>query len=64
MGACYGNGTKNPKPRRSSFVRQMRDYDERCGDHRSGVVHENGLVAYECPKCGHVTSVLVPPTRP
>jgi predicted RNA-binding Zn-ribbon protein involved in translation (DUF1610 family) len=28
------------------------------------VAHENGLVAYECPKCGHVTSVLVPPTRP
>jgi hypothetical protein len=35
MGACYGNGTKNPKPRRSSFVREMRDYHERCGDHRS-----------------------------
>jgi hypothetical protein len=28
------------------------------------VVHENGLVAYECPQCGHVTSVLVRPARP
>jgi hypothetical protein len=23
-----------------------------------------GLVAYECPDCGHLTSVLVPPARP
>jgi hypothetical protein len=22
-----------------------------------------GLIAYECPDCGHLTSVLVPPTR-
>jgi predicted RNA-binding Zn-ribbon protein involved in translation (DUF1610 family) len=63
MGACYGNGTKNPKPRRSSFVGKS-------GTTMKGVVtiapvaHENGLVAYECPKCGHVTSVLVPSTRP
>jgi hypothetical protein len=28
------------------------------------VVNEAGLVAYECPKCGHVTSVLVPPSAP
>jgi hypothetical protein len=25
------------------------------------VVGEPGLVAYECPKCGYVTSVLVQP---
>ena len=24
------------------------------------VVHESGLIAYECPQCGYVTSVLVP----
>ena len=28
------------------------------------VVHEPGLVAYECPKCGRVTSVLVTPGAP
>jgi hypothetical protein len=28
------------------------------------VVHEPGLIAYECPKCGHLTSVLVTPARP
>jgi hypothetical protein len=22
---------------------------------------EPGLIAYECPSCGHVTSVLLPP---
>jgi hypothetical protein len=27
------------------------------------VVHEPGLIAYECPKCGHLTSVLVTPAR-
>jgi len=25
------------------------------------VAGEPGLVAYECPACGHVTSVIVPP---
>jgi predicted RNA-binding Zn-ribbon protein involved in translation (DUF1610 family) len=25
---------------------------------------EPGLVAYECPKCGHVTSVLQHPRQP
>jgi hypothetical protein len=24
---------------------------------------EPGLIAYECPSCGHVTSVLLPPER-
>jgi hypothetical protein len=23
--------------------------------------HETGLIAYECPQCGYLTSVLVPP---
>ena len=24
------------------------------------LLHEPGLIAYECPQCGYVTSVLVP----
>lgn len=24
------------------------------------VLHETGLIAYECPHCEHLTSVLVP----
>jgi hypothetical protein len=24
------------------------------------MLHEAGLIAYECPKCGHLTSVIVP----
>jgi hypothetical protein len=24
------------------------------------VLHETGLIAYECPHCGYLTSVLVP----
>jgi uncharacterized Zn finger protein len=27
------------------------------------VVGEPGLIAYECPNCVYVTSVLVPPTN-
>ena len=29
--------------------------------HIAPVVGEPGLTAYECPKCGYVTSVLRPP---
>jgi hypothetical protein len=25
---------------------------------------EPGLIGYECPKCGHVTSELLPPRQP
>jgi len=25
--------------------------------------HEPGLIAYECPKCGYITSVLLPPDQ-
>jgi hypothetical protein len=28
------------------------------------LLHEPGLIAYECPKCGHVTSVLQPTADP
>ena len=28
------------------------------------VAHENGLVAYECPKCGHVTRRVGPANAP
>jgi DNA-directed RNA polymerase subunit M/transcription elongation factor TFIIS len=28
------------------------------------VVHEPGLIAYECTGCGHVTSDLQPPSEP
>jgi hypothetical protein len=28
-----------------------------------GVAGDPGLIAYECPDCGHLTSVLVPPNR-
>jgi hypothetical protein len=27
-------------------------------------LHEPGLIAYECPSCVYVTSVLLEPTRP
>jgi predicted RNA-binding Zn-ribbon protein involved in translation (DUF1610 family) len=27
------------------------------------VAGERGLIAYECPKCGHLTSVLVSPAQ-
>lgn len=28
------------------------------------LLHAPGLIAYECPKCGYVTSVVLPPTNP
>jgi hypothetical protein len=28
------------------------------------VVHELGLIAYECASCGYVTSVLIAPDQP
>lgn len=28
------------------------------------LVHEPGLVAYECPNCGYVTSEIQPPLNP
>jgi DNA-directed RNA polymerase subunit RPC12/RpoP len=41
----------------------------RCGAAMKDVVTiaplagDPGLIAYECPDCGHLTSVLVPPNR-
>ena len=28
------------------------------------LLHEPGLVAYECPRCGHLTSIVQPPADP
>jgi hypothetical protein len=28
------------------------------------LLHEPGLIAYECSKCGYVTSVVQPPADP
>jgi len=28
------------------------------------LLHEPGLVAYECPRCGHLTSIVQPPVDP
>jgi hypothetical protein len=28
------------------------------------MLHEPGLIAYECSKCGYLTSVVQPPTEP
>ena len=28
------------------------------------LLHEPGLIAYECPKCGYLTSVFQPPAEP
>jgi predicted RNA-binding Zn-ribbon protein involved in translation (DUF1610 family) len=41
----------------------------RCGTTMKDVVTiaalagDPGLIAYECPNCGHLTSVLIPPNR-
>lgn len=28
------------------------------------LLHEPGLIAYECPRCGHLTSIVQPPADP
>jgi hypothetical protein len=28
------------------------------------LLHEPGLIAYECPSCGHLTSIVQPPAEP
>jgi C4-type Zn-finger protein len=28
------------------------------------LLHEPGLIAYECPRCGYLTSTLQPPSDP
>ena len=28
------------------------------------LLHEPGLIAYECARCGHLTSILQPPPEP
>jgi len=29
----------------------------------SPTLHEQGLIAYECPSCGYITSALLPPDQ-
>jgi phage FluMu protein Com len=28
------------------------------------LLHAPGLIAYECPRCGHLTSIVQPPAEP
>jgi hypothetical protein len=28
------------------------------------LLHEPGLIAYECPRCGHLRSIVQPPADP